>query len=69
MNSKKSMKNRMIGSVIFGMLGLIAGAGTGIVGGVFGAIAGVGLFTVIGAIYGWSAGPDIASLISRLRRK
>lgn len=59
----------MIGALIFSILGLLAGSGTGIVGGVFGAIAGVGVFAVIGAIYGWSTGPDIAALISRLRRK
>lgn len=59
----------MIGALGFGLLGFVAGAGTGIVGGIFGAIAGVSLFTVIGIIYGWSAGPDIVALINRLRRK
>ena len=54
---------------MFGLLGFFGGAGTGIVGGIFGAIAGVSLFTVIGAIYGWSAGPDIAALFGRIRRR
>ena len=59
----------MIGALVFSLLGFFAGAGTGIVGGIFGAIAGVSLFTIIGAIYGWSAGPDIAALFGRIRRR
>ena len=69
MSSEKSIKQRVIGALVFGLLGFFGGAGTGIVGGIFGAIAGVSLFTVIGAIYGWSAGPDIAALFGRIRRR
>ena len=35
------MKSRVFGSLTGGVIGFFAGAGTGIVGGVFGAIAGV----------------------------
>lgn len=64
------MKTRMIGLVAFGMLGLLLGSGTGIVGGVFGAVAGLFVFGAIGAVYGWSAGPDIAKFIANfLKRK
>jgi hypothetical protein len=47
----------------------IVGGGTGIVGGIFGAIAGVLVFTIIGAFWGWSAGPDLAQTIKRWRGK
>lgn len=64
------IKVRIIGLVAFGMLGLLLGSGTEIVGGVFGAVAGLFVFSVIGAIYGWSAGPDIAKFIAKfLKRK
>lgn len=66
----RDMKARIIGLIAFGMLGLLLGSGTGIVGGVFGAVAGLFVFGAIGAVYGWSAGPDIAKFIVQfLRRK
>ncbi|OCX66348.1 hypothetical protein BFP70_05625 [Thioclava sp. SK-1] len=63
------MRNRVFGSLIGGTIGFLFGAGTGIVGGVFGAIAGVSVFTVIGAGWGWSAGPDLIQTVRRWRRK
>lgn len=63
------MRNRVMGSLIGGATGFLLGAGTGIVGGAFGAIAGVSVFTVIGAGWGWSAGPDLAQSVRRWRRK
>ena len=77
------MGNRIVGSLIGGAIGFLLGAGTGIVGGAFGAIAGVAVFTVIGALvfgevidvwvigagWGWSAGPDLAQFVRRWRRK
>ena len=66
MGSNKSTRSRLIGALVFGLIGFLSGAGTGIVGGIFGAIAGAGLFTTIGIVYGWSAGPDVASLFYRL---
>ena len=49
--------------------GATIGAGTGIVGGPFGAIAGVSVFTIIGAGWGISAGPDAAQKIKDWRQK
>lgn len=63
------MKTRVLGSLVGGAIGFIVGAGTGIVGGIFGAIAVVLFFTVIGVAWGWSAGPDLAQAIQRLRRR
>jgi len=60
------MKARIIGLIFFGIVGLLIGSGTGIVGGVFGAVAGLFIFGVIGAIYGWSAGPDIVKFITKI---
>ncbi len=63
------MKSRVSGSLIGGTIGFFAGAGTGIVGGVFGAIAGVFIFTAIGVAWGWSAGPDVVHTLQRWREK
>lgn len=63
------MKSRVFGSLTGGVIGFFAGAGTGIVGGVFGAIAGVLVFTAIGAAWGWSAGPDVMRAVQRWRAK
>ena len=49
--------------------GATIGAGTGIVGGPFGAIAGATVFTVIGAGWGFSAGPDAAQKLEKWRNK
>ena len=57
------MNARMLGMLGGGLLGLAFGSGTGIVG-LFGGVAGVFVFTPIGAIWGFSAGPDIARFIS-----
>ena len=60
---------RIVGSVVGAVVGALVGTGTGIVGGPFGAMAGLAVFTIGGAIYGWSAGPDIAdNLLGRLCR-
>ncbi len=53
------MRLRILGAALFGLVGFACGAGTGIVGGVFGSVAGASVFTILGAVYGWSAGPDI----------
>ena len=63
------MKSRVMGSLVGGTIGFFAGAGTGIVGGVFGAIAGVLVFTTIGIGWGWSAGPDLVHTFKRWRGK
>jgi len=63
------MKIRVLGSVVGGTLGFFVSAGTGIVGGIFGAIAGVLVFTGIGAAWGWSAGPDLVQAVQRWRGK
>ncbi len=49
--------------------GAAIGAGTGIVGGPFGAVAGATVFTLIGAGWGLSAGPDAAQKIKEWRNK
>lgn len=64
------MQERIIGAVVFGLLGFfLLGAGTGIVGGPFGAVAGASVFGTIGMIYGWSAGPDLAAFIRKRRSR
>ncbi len=63
------MRARVLGAAAGGVLGAIVGTGTGIVGGPFGAVAGFSVFTVIGALWGLSAGPDIANQLSRWWRK
>ena len=63
------MKERLIGGAIFAFVGFLVGSGTGIVGGPFGAIAGVFVFTIIGAAWGWSAGPDIVRLVLRWTKR
>ena len=59
----------MLGTLGGLLLGAIVGGGTGIVGGVFGAVAGASVFLVIGAAWGFSAGPDIARAIQRWKAK
>lgn len=63
------MKARLIGTIAGGLIGAVIGTGTGIVGGPFGAIAGMSVFAIGGAIWGFSAGPDLARLIDRFRRQ
>jgi uncharacterized protein YcfJ len=63
------VKSRIMGSLAGAFLGSMVGGGTGIVGGFFGAVAGVLVFTAIGAAWGWSAGPDLARLVQRWRHK
>lgn len=63
------MKVRVIGTIAGGLLGSIIGAGTGIVGGPFGAMAGASVFTVGGAVWGFSAAPDVVRTISRWRSR
>ena len=66
----KLIKNSRIAGVIAGATaGATIGAGTGIVGGPFGAIAGASVFTIGGAIWGFSAGPDAAQKIADWRNK
>lgn len=59
------MKSRLIGTIVGGLIGAVIGTGTEIVGGFFGAIAGMIVFTIGGAIWGFSAGPDLANQITR----
>lgn len=66
---RDSVKARFIGVVGGGLLGAFLGAGTGIVGGVFGGVAGASIFTVIGAVWGFSLGPDIERVIRRWRSR
>lgn len=61
------MKSKFFGSLYGGMIGFFVGAGTGIVGGVFGLVAGVIVFTIIGVVWGWSAGPDLVQAFQRWR--
>lgn len=61
-------KSRFYGALGGGIVGFLVGSGTGIVGGIFGAVAGASIFTLIGALWGFSAGPDLAKLFARLRR-
>lgn len=63
------MKARFAGTIGGALLGLFIGAGTGIVGGFFGGVAGVSVFTLGGAAWGFSAGPDLANIIRRWRSK
>ncbi len=63
------MRARILGAVVFGLLGFWVGVGTGIVGGVFGAIAGVGVFTGLGVLLGIFAGPDLMQLFTRIRER
>lgn len=62
------LRRRLVGSTTLGALGFRLGDGTGIVGGPFGAVAGVGIFATIGACHGWSAGPDAVRLAERIGR-
>lgn len=62
-------KARIIGTVAGGIVGAILGTGTGIVGGAFGAVAGFAVFTTIGVVWGFSAGPDLARALARWRSK
>lgn len=57
------MKTRVFGVIGGMLLGALLGSGTGIVGGVFGGVAGASIFIAIGAVWGFSAGPDIARKI------
>lgn len=63
------MKTRILSSLFGAFLGFLVGGGTGIVGGVFGAVAGVMVFMTIGAAWGWSAGPDLMRAIDRWRSR
>lgn len=63
------MKTRILSSLFGAFLGFMIGGGTGIVGGVFGAVAGVMVFTTIGAAWAWSAGPDLVKAIKRWRSR
>lgn len=63
------MKTRLMGVVVGGAIGFLIGTGTGIVGGPFGAVAGLFVFTLIGVGWGFSAAADIARVIARLRSR
>lgn len=66
----KLIKNpRIVGVVAGATAGATIGTGTGIVGGPFGAVAGFSVFTIGGAIWGFSAGPDAAQKIADWRNK
>ncbi len=61
------MKIRLLGTMIGATIGALIGAGTGIVGGPFGAVAGMSVFMIGGAIWGFSAGPDLTNQLRRWR--
>ena len=63
------MRFRILGVIAGGVLGAIVGTGTGIVGGPFGAVAGFSVFTIIGVLWGLSAGPDLARQIERWKSR
>ena len=65
---EQKMKYRAAGAAIGGFVGFLIGTGTGIVGGPFGATAGVTIFSLVGVGWGISAGPDVAALLRRKRR-
>ena len=60
---------RVLGTIVGAIIGGMVGAGTGIVGGPFGAVAGFTVFAVGGALWGFSAGPDLARFIQKLRSR
>jgi len=60
---------RVIGTACGAILGAMIGSGTGIVGGPFGAVAGASIFTIGGAIWGFSAGPDIVGQFRKWRSR
>lgn len=60
-----TVKARILGSLGGILLGALLGSGTGIVCGVFVAVAGASVFMLIGAAWGFSAGPDIARILGR----
>ncbi len=63
------MLARIVGTICGVVLGGMIGAGTGIVGGPFGALAGVTVFIVGGGIWGFSAGPDLARQFQKWRSR
>ncbi|RVE89435.1 hypothetical protein CN172_20140 [Sinorhizobium meliloti] len=63
------MKARIAGAVGGALIGFMIGSGTGIVGGIFGGVAGASIFTISGAAWGFSAGPDVANAIRRWRAR
>jgi hypothetical protein len=63
------MRSRLIGTVAGALLGALIGGGTGIVGGVFGGVAGASIFTLIGAVWGFSALPDAVTTVRRWQTK
>ena len=65
----KDMAVRVIFTTVFGLVGLVVGTGTGIVGGLFGAIAGKWLFIAIGSMFGLFAGPDLSRAPRWLRQR
>ena len=66
------MTFRLIGAVVFGVIGWLLGTGTEIVGGIFGAISGaisgVGVFIVLGLLLGLLVGPDLKYLYSQFKK-
>ena len=70
--TKRTMKERIgqraLGAGLGALLGVLLGGGTGIVGH-GGGIAGVGLFTAIGAIIGFLLVPEVRRIGSKMKRK
>ncbi|NQY82350.1 MAG: hypothetical protein HRT36_04865 [Alphaproteobacteria bacterium] len=60
------MKFRLIGAVVFGVVGWLLG--TGITGGIFDTISGVGVLIVLGFLLGLSAGPDLKYLYNQFKK-
>lgn len=63
------MKERIAGTIGGVLFGAFIGGGTGIVGGMFGGVAGASVFMLIGALWGFSAGPDLAQAVRRWRNR
>lgn len=60
---------RFVGVMSGGIIGLFIGHGTGIVGGLFGAIPGISVFAFGGAVWGFSAGPDLVRAVLCFRSR
>ena len=61
------MKTRLASPLCGCAVGAFVGAGTGIAGGSFGAVPGLGVFAGGGAIAGFLAGPDADRILRRLK--
>ena len=61
------MLSRLVWTFVGALMGAFFGAGTGIVG-AFGGVSGLIVFTAIGGVIGFFAGPDISGFAKRIIR-